>query len=76
MCVTLFCPGIVITWRPQTELAINTHAIVAELRQNFASAYAMVSGIYHANTPGWEGTDCKLSVGDIHISTSTPPNDY
>ena len=48
---------VIITWHPQTELAINTHT--------------MVSDIHRTIVQGQEGNGDKLSVSDIHISSFT-----
>ena len=57
--------SVAITRRSQTELAINTHAIVSELGQNFTSAHAMVSDIHRTIVQGQEGNGSKhSSVGE------------
>jgi len=48
---------LLLTRRSQTELAINTHAIVSGLAHNVTSAHVMVSDIHRTVVGGREGTD-------------------
>ena len=43
----------------QTELVINTHAVVSELEQNVTSTHTMVTDIHRTMVKGQEGSDGK-----------------
>ena len=53
-----------ITWHPQTELALNTHAAVSEI-------LTVVSGIRSTIEHGQEVNDGKLPVSDIRTPDIT-----
>ena len=59
---------VVITWHPQTELAINTHVTVSEILTTVSDTRTAVSDIRTMVSDlhrGQEGNSAKLSVSDV-----------
>ena len=51
----------------QTELAINTHVVVSDVRHGIANTHTLVSEMHRNMLKGQEGTDDQLRlVSDIH----------
>ena len=59
---------LLLTDHSQTELAINTHVLVSDVRQGFVTTHTMVSDIHRNMLKGQEGTNNQHgSVSDICV---------